>query len=392
MRKPGSSAAFYAFNLWIFRAFIVLSIGKIAAIPLDQLRGLGDITHFYNLAQIPGLPFVNYWVEFPPIPVYVFEGFYWLAGEDLQTFTYLFLIFITVVNFGNLYFFSKILNTIEKFSAAAKKNLLFFYMLAMLFLPYTWWYFDGLTLLFLLIGFVYFLNKQELLSIGFISLGILTKLFPALFLVVFLKRKMTWRLILKLFVIVVVFVGLPYFFLLQLSHEMTMASLVSQAMKGSWETIWALMDGNYQTGNFGPLWERLDPALAYRRIGNAPVIDTKITLFLFGLIGFMGIWRKKVNTSQQFAQLILFTMCVFFLWSAGWSPQWVLYIFPFLLLAFPNPRVGIYLSILLIFINLLEWPVIIGLQLLNLLPITIIIRTVIFVALAGYSYQIMGRD
>jgi hypothetical protein len=383
---------FQQFARWMVGVFIFLSIVKIIFIPLNQLRGLGDITHFYNLAQIPGLPFVDYWVEFPPIPVFLFESFYWLVAEDFQNFTYLFLIFITLVNAGNLYVFSQILAQIRNLSDARKRNSLFFYLLVLSFLTYSWWYFDGLTVLLLLSGFYCFIKEKELLSIGLISLGILTKLFPALFLAVFLKKKIKLCGSLKRIILLLIVVGLPYFVLWLASAEMTAASLVSQAMKGSWETVWALIDGNYQTGNFGPLWERLDPALAYRQIGYPPRVDSRITLAAFGLLGLLSIWRRKITSAQHFSQLVLFTFCIFFLWSPGWSPQWVLYLIPFLLFAIPNTRLGIGMAVLLILINLFEWPVILGLQLLSFLPLTIFSRTLIFAVLSVYLYQRMGAE
>ncbi len=372
-------------------ALVIASAAKIVFFPLEQLRGLGDITHFYNLAQIPGLPFLDYWVEFPPISVYLFELFYWVVQEDFQHFTVLFLVFISLVNIGNFWFFARIVEQFTALPDQAKKNSLFIYLLVLLFLPYSWWYFDGLTVLFLLIGFYFFLMQKFVVSISSIAVGVLTKIFPVLFLMVYLKQKMTWRKMIILTGVFLMMIAVPYLFLWRVSPQFTQASLVSQAMKGSWETVWALMDGNYQTGNFGPLWERLEAGTAYQRIGNAPVVDGKITLLVFGLLGLLGISRKNIHTPLGFAQLILFTECIFFLWSPGWSPQWVLYVIPFVLMAIPNTRIATAASVGLSLINVLEWPLIIGLQLLHLLPVTILLRTVGFVTLALYLNGVMGR-
>jgi hypothetical protein len=146
------------------------------------------------------------------------------------------------------------------------------------------------------------------------------------------------------------------------------------------------MDGNYHTGNFGPLWERLDPSTAYNQIGNTSLLDPKITLIFFGLFGLLGIWRKKIHSPRQIAQFVLFTFCVFFIWSVGWSPQWVLYIIPFLLFSIPDFHWGILISGLFILINFFEWPIIIGFQWLNLLPVTMVVRTIGFILLASYLY------
>jgi hypothetical protein len=386
MKNSSSPIDIFQFQKMLLIILFLLSAVKILFIPLDQLRGLGDITHFYHLAQIPGLPFIDYWVEFPPVPVYLFEFFYWIVREDFQKFSILFLFFISLVNVGNFYLVSIILNKIEPIKPQLRKNLLFFYLIVMLFLPYNWWYFDGLTLIFLLLGLSHFLNKKFLMSVVFISFGVLTKLFPLLFFVVFIKQKLNWRVIIKSISLLILIVGIPYLLLFLISPEMTRASLVSQAMKGSWETIWALMDGNYHTGNFGPLWERLDPSTAYNQIGNTSLLDPKITLIFFGLFGLLGIWRKKIHSPRQIAQFVLFTFCVFFIWSVGWSPQWVLYIIPFLLFSIPDFHWGILISGLFILINFFEWPIIIGFQWLNLLPVTIVVRTIGFILLASYLY------
>ncbi len=111
---------------------------------------------------------------------------------------------------------------------------------------------------------------------------------------------------------------------------MTQASLVSQAMKGSWETIWALIDGNYQTGNFGPLWERLDPSIAYHQIGYAPLFDPKITFIFFGLVGLVGIWRKKYSHTSPILSIdIIYVLCILLMgsWDGAPSGSYIFFLF-----------------------------------------------------------------
>jgi hypothetical protein len=47
------------------------------------------------------------------------------------------------------------------------------------------------------------------------------------------------------------------------------------------------------------------------------------------------------------------------LWSPGWSPQWVLYLLPIILLVLPE-REALLLSLALVLINLLEWPLLLS--------------------------------
>ena len=54
-----------------------------------------------------------------------------------------------------------------------------------------------------------------------------------------------------------------YALLFAQNAAMTLPSLTAQFNKASYETVLALIDGNYTTGNFGPPQERLDLVAAF---------------------------------------------------------------------------------------------------------------------------------
>ncbi|HQN43413.1 MAG TPA: hypothetical protein PLA25_04725 [Anaerolineaceae bacterium] len=56
------------------------------ALPLEGLRGYGDFQHFFNLAAIPGWPYLDHWVEFPPIFPFLIELLYRISGAQQHTF------------------------------------------------------------------------------------------------------------------------------------------------------------------------------------------------------------------------------------------------------------------------------------------------------------------
>jgi hypothetical protein len=143
------------------------------------------------------------------------------------------------------------------------------------------------------------------------------------------------------------------------SPDLSAASLRSQGSKGSWETIWALIDGNFNTGNFGPLVERADPAAASLPRGNPARFPSAFTLIPFALLGGVLFFRARLTTPFQAAAFVGMTWAIFFLWSPGWSPQWVLYLLPLVLLVLPW-REGVLAAIALILVNLLEWPVLLS--------------------------------
>jgi hypothetical protein len=175
---------------------------------------------------------------------------------------------------------------------------------------------------------------------------------------------------------------------LWLSPTFTLASLQAQVGKSSYQTVWALIDGNRTTGNFGPLRDHLDPAKAGQPLNNPARLPTWLTLIPFGLVG-LFIFSRPQALADAHADAVTFTtltFIIFILWSQGWSPQWQTFLVPLLLLALPVRRAVLFI-IVLGFINFLEWPVILSRGLTDLLPVTIIIRTLILILLLVELYQ-----
>ena len=80
------------------------------------------------------------------------------------------------------------------------------------------------------------------------------------------------------------------------------------------------------------------------------------------------------------------TWCIFLLWSPGWSPQWVLYLIPLILLTLDD-RNAVLMTIILVLVNLLEWPVLLSRGYQWGLLLTIPLRTLMLILLAWLWYQ-----
>jgi hypothetical protein len=174
---------------------------------------------------------------------------------------------------------------------------------------------------------------------------------------------------------------------------MTLASVQAQAGKSSYQTVWALVDGNLTTGNFGPIMDHFNPAAAGQPVNNPARLPTWLTFIPFGLLGVWALTRPRRLPEPDHDTLAFtaFTFIIFFLWSQGWSPQWQTFLIPLLLLIFPERR-AVLLIVVLGLVNFLEWPVILARGLTQLLPLTIIIRTLIFALLALELYrQVAGQ-
>ena len=172
---------------------------------------------------------------------------------------------------------------------------------------------------------------------------------------------------------------------------MTQASLLSQPNRNSWGTVWAWMDGNYINGAFAYPEDRYDPNYAlFARVGNPPVISPLLRLTIFAAIGLFFWVKTKNRDDQSFLSLIGITWVIFLLWSSGWSPQWVLYLIPIILLTFPTPK-AIFLNLIMLLLALLEWPTLLGHQLFIFMGPLALLRSLLFIFLIYAWYPIISK-
>jgi Glycosyltransferase family 87 len=356
--------------------FLVGRVLLLASLPLEGLMGYSDLHHFFELARLPGLPFIHYWVEFPPIFPFLAKLLFAITSGREPAFAMLAAIIFSLAQAGCVYFFAKLdqwINDIESPGLAS-------WILIAVFsgLPYGWWYFDPLSLLAMLWGTWLVLKDRSLAGGALLGLGGLVKWFPLLAVIIAWRRPSTKKAILTtacaLIVVVAVLGGLYL-----ASPKMTTASLRSQLSKGSWETVWALVDGNLGTGNFGPESTRLDPSAAQQPMGNPARIPSWVTLAVFGAIGLVALIRMPRGGPREQIGMLGVAWILFLLWSPGWSPQWVLYLVPLILLALPFPRNAL-LALALVVVNVLEWPILLSRGMFGSLYLTISLRTMLLMA------------
>jgi len=365
--------------------FIFARLIQYLSAPLEGLQGYGDFIHFFQLASLPGWPFINYWVEFPPLFPFFSVVLYRLAGGQQYTYDYLLAFVLMAADIGNLILFAKMA---IRFHPAEKSGArILWYFTLLIALAYSWWYFDPLAVLALLAGIYLLLDGKFVWSGCVFGAGLLIKFFPILGLAL-AWRTLPWRKALLISAICLGSGVIIYGALWMVSPEYTHASLISQNNKGSWETVWALLDGNYRTGNFGPEIERLDAKKAAQTPGNPPRVPAWLIMPIFAAIALWGFWKARINEERQGLALIGWAWCLFLLWSPGWSPQWILYLLPLVLLVFNQKRAFLF-TVVLVFINLLEWPVLLSRGLFWSLNYSILIRTLILMLLAFLFFQEM---
>jgi hypothetical protein len=227
----------------------------------------------------------------------------------------------------------------------------------LLFVPYYLWNgaFDSLPAFLLLLVLYLFLLQRETLSAIVTGIGIATKLFPGLLvplavcLLPGLGRKLKYAIVAAGTVAVVI---LPLFIA---SPSMTFASMSNLLGRSSWETVWAVIDGYYGPGAVASIEQRLDPSAAL--IGAPSILPwTLITIVFAGLFLLFYARFRGRRTPLQLTAATGFTLHLLILFSKGYSPQYLIWLAPILVITFPNVKGAIYL-VLLGIVNLLEYPV-----------------------------------
>lgn len=349
----------------------------LALFPTD-LHGMGDFPNYFSVTSLHGVPFFSYWTEYPPLFAFIIEAIHIISQGNQFLFDFFLYILITTSGAVSIWLFSKIANHLHTNpNDIGFSSFIYFGFLA--FISYSWWYFDLVVVCIILITIHLLLNKKEKSGGIWLGIGILAKwfpliLFPAIFL--FTKKKK----FLKIFLIAIGMVVFVWGCLFIFSPEFTLASLKSQPSRNSWETIWAVIDGNMMTGAFIPLEDRLNPSLINNQFGYSAKIPVWLTFLIFSGMGICVMKKIRKLSEKTIISFIGITWILFFLWSPGWSPQWILYLIPLILLTLPIHK-GLLTVFLLSLISLLEWPVFLGRQLYEGLMILILFRLLIFIFL-----------
>jgi hypothetical protein len=152
-----------------------------------------------------------------------------------------------------------------------------------------------------------------------------------------------------IFAVTVIVIALPFY---QMNPDLIFGPQQITGARQPWETVWALIDGNYDYGVIPLDMRDLDWTP-----GDAPL--TRIPwLLVTGIAAVIYGWfytRPSINWQQARGSLAFvgFTLCLFMLWSKGYSPQWLGWILFFIALLLPNLR-GITYAVILSAANIIE--------------------------------------
>ena len=340
--------------------------------PGGFIRDWSDFDTYFGIAALSDYslyPFLDFWLEWPPLVPWLAVGAYRLSlllppwPDDPRLWFILILGAVFVLfEIGNFVLIYRLARRLFQ-QASTISRLLWIY--AGLFPPIyaMLGFFDGVALFFILLALDYLLDDRRFLSAISVGVGFMVKLIPALMLPVALRR--LWYQYrengreagVEMGLYAVVF-GLTVLALLAPfligGPQWVMASARAMLGRASWETVWALADGYHGFGVV--LGDRLNPAETNFAVHDSLLPWWLITLAFAGLYAFLFTRPADYSRPRNVVAFTGLTVIVFMLYNKGYSPQFLVYLLPFILLLFPNGR-GLTYALILTGLNVLEQPV-----------------------------------
>ncbi len=181
-----------------------------------------------------------------------------------------------------------------------------------------------------------------------------------------------------IFVITVVVIALPFY---RMNPHLILGSQQITGARQPWETVWALIDGNYDYGVIPLDMRNLDWTPGQAPPTRVPwLLVTGLVALLYGWFYTRPLNWQRVKTSLAF---VGFTLCLFMLWSKGYSPQWLGWVLLFIALLLPNLR-GVTYAVILSLANIIEanFYFIMFPEERWLLAATVLVRTLLLLVLA----------
>lgn len=378
--------------LGLSAAFGLVSL--VALRPGGYLTDVTDYDYYYSFARLSNLglyPFVDFWLEYPPLFPWLAMGAYklsllfpawgdssflwfrWLLGGALLAF-----------HLADVLLVYLIALRVHGLSRAWQIAALY----AALFTPLLTWmvWFEPLPLFFLLLSLYLALRGWVGLAGLIAGLGFMTKLLPALALLPALKAARTWparALCLVAAAAGAALVAMP----VQLHPEFLTASFISMLARSPWESVWALADGYFAFGRVAPLNDHVFAESAgWSAYSATPLSNLALPLLLLGGLLYLALWLRSpaLPAGQHLVALTGLAVLGLLVVSKGYSPQFLAYVLPFLLLISPD-RYGVGYALGLGAVNLVEWPL--YHQLLpyqpGILTGIVVARSALLVAVAG---------
>jgi len=388
---------FYRRNYWFLAVLVLFASFRFFAILLFRPGGFIADNSDYEFYYAWGLTipmgyttFVDLWTAYPPLFPAIMLPVFDLSSRippwvEPRLFFHVFLgLELLLFEIGNLLLLYRLAAKLagdDEGSASAPHDLASqpmraVLLYALLFAPvYTllgW--FEAMPLFFLLLGLDLLLTRRRGWWIGSAmaaALGFLVKLTPIILVPVAIRwfgcrlngyaARQEWfnlhspHNLLKpliytgIFIVLVVGLGLP---LAHFNPHLAISSFTVNGLRPPWQSLWALLDGFYGFG-LVPVDMRNLSGLASGGQWESRLPWGAITV-LFVLL-YLWLYTQRYDWARVRTPVVFTAVSILwlFLYSKGWSPQFVVWILAFLVLLRPDLQ-GILLGVALTALNVIE--------------------------------------
>ena len=313
-----------------------------------DLDHAGDIPFYFQMVQLSdrGLyPFLHFWTEYPPVFPLLITGLYrglaFIGLNTLQGFTVAFQAVFFGIEAANMVLLFHLVRRVHGERPARFATAIYAGCPALVFFSSGW--FDPLAVLFSL-GAIFALSTRRTTAAGIlVGLGILTKIYPGVLLVA-VPVALDWRETRRAVAATLGTLAAILVPLLLVRGDLLLASFASMVTRPPWETVQALLIGNYAWGTVPDPEQRFTAASAFVSSGT-PFLLTVVpaTVLAFAVLG-SWLALKNENERNVYAVATL-AVTAFLLANKGFSPQFTTWIIPMILLVWPNRTGLVYVAL-----------------------------------------------
>jgi hypothetical protein len=376
----------YIFIAWRFVLWVVMIVAQATVLSTGKWT---QYLYFLSTARLTDwgyYPLINHWIEYPPIFPWLNALLYRLSrwaidGPNSIIFFYALLgLVFTLCEIGILILVYRIIRRLVNKTLATVAA----FILALTLWPTSVFYgwYDPIAAFFFIFALERLLVGRFITSAMASALGFLTKLFPLILVAIVLRiEKSTRKRVLYVLVVggVIVSVLLPFVYI---SPEMMMATLRWLPHKSTYQTIYALIDGYYSFGVAPGARDFIDPDYA-GWVEHPSRVPTGLVTVVFGLIG-LYVYARPRPPNDKVAILVLtgLIMQLMLLYLKGYSPQFIIWFLPLIILILPDAR-GLLYSMSLVVLNAIEYPLYFTFwyNIPSILAVIILARTAIWILL-----------
>ena len=392
--------------LALFAAFRFLAL--LLMRPGGFVRDFSDFNFYFGIVQLSDfglIPFRDFWLEWPPLIPLAMTGAYrlsllipqWLEEPRLW-FVTIWGSVVVLFETGNFWLIYRLARRLFAERTAQMRPL---WLYALLFAPVFTLLgdFDAIALFFILLALALILAEKYRWAAVVAGIGFWVKVTPLITAgiaawVIFhryrsnLRRVATgWMGYGALLAAMALAVASPF---LLTAPQWLLAYLRAVLGRSSWETVWAVLEGYFGYGQLAG--DRFNPAETVFAVhpSSLPWLWISLAFAAVYLLAFFA--RPKDTTPRRVLAFAGFTIVLFLMYSKGYSPQFIVYLLPFIILLLPN-WVGVGYALALTALNVLEQP---GYFVLLsdadwLLTAVVWLRFAVFAALAGeFWFQVSG--